>query len=130
MYAALDFAFAIDHSSYTLAQISSRGSSGCSWPVRARVPLCARRCTFGRLKATSTIWSPRWFLRALKTPFSRSRNFWPFCVPCGIFRQRAPVDGRHFDLGARARLRDRHRHLDLDIVAFAVEERMRLDVGW
>ena len=23
-------------------------------------------------------------------PFSRSRNFWPFCVPCGIFSSARP----------------------------------------
>ena len=26
----------------------------------------------------------------LNTPFSRRRNFWPFCVPCGIFSSVRP----------------------------------------
>src|ERR1017187_6505310 len=40
--------------------------------------------------ATSTIWSPRWLVRRLRTPFSRKRNLWALVVPWGIFSKVRP----------------------------------------
>ena len=41
----------------------------------------------------------------------------------------AAVERRHLDVGAADRLGDRQRHLDLEVVALALEDRRRRDVG-
>ena len=49
--------------------------------------------------------------------------------PAGTRSFLAPLQRRHLDLGAARRLGDGERDLDLEVVALALEDRRRLDVG-
>src|SRR5579875_426220 len=53
-------------------------------------------------------------------------EFLAVLCPLRDLQNRAPVNGRHFDLGAQSRLRNRQRHLDVDVVSIALEEWMLL----
>ena len=73
------------------------------------------------------IWSPRPFLRVLKTPRSRSRNFCPLAVPGGSFHSVFPSIVGDFDLRAQRCFGHRYGDRNLDVIAFAAEYRVGLD---
>jgi len=82
--------------------------------------LRALSCTTGSSPPPAQSWSPRLFLRALKTPRSRRRNFCSFCCPVESSAA-SSRRCRNFDLGSQAGFRHCDRHLENDVVAFAPE---------